>query len=237
VNSGGNNIIIQNSAGVAQGAAAGNANTSRWKYSFASDPSTQVQIGHTMLFSGHSSLFNNGTFSVVDVNETTANNVVIYNESGVAQIGAAGTTTHTRKLIKFFSDQSLIYSTASYIEMEECPDSNYNIKISTLPYKVLQVNRGGGANFNIVIDLPAGGSQAGAAGFISIEGRSIFTAADGSKPQVSSALLGKSPNRILKAEFSGSAISTTPVPAQTYLGLYILQMQAGSPENLSVILN
>lgn len=236
VNSGGNNIIINNVSGVAQGATAGTANPLRWKYSFASDPSSQVSVGHTLVMAGHTNALNNGIFTVVKVNDTTANNVVVYNALGVVQASTPGTVTHTKKLVKFSSDQSLIYSTSSYVELKDCPDINYNMANSILPFKVLEVNRGGGANFNIVIDVPAGSAQSAPAGFVAIEGRSIFTAADGSKPQLSTDVVSLSPNGILKSTYTGSSISSSPVPAQTYMGLYILQVQAGSPENLSVML-
>lgn len=236
-NSGGNNIIISNASGVAQGAAAGNANTLRWKYSFGSDPSTNVQVGDSLVMASHTNANNNGTFTVVQVNNLTANNVVIYNALGVAQAGAVGNVTHTDKVVSFSSDQSLIYSTDSYVELMGCPDSTYNMNNQTLPYKVKEVNRGGGANYNIVIKVPTGSAQSTPAGLVAFEARSIFTDPDGSKPQLSTDLVALSPQGLLKAEFSGADISAVPVPANTYMGLYILQVQDGSPENLSVILS
>jgi len=236
LNSGGNNIVVTNAAGVAQAGVAGNATTLRWKYSFSGDPSASVSIGHTVVMASHTTGANNGTFTVVDLNDTVANNIIVYNAAGVAQGGAAGTVTHTRKLVKFASDQSLIYATSSYVELKDCPDSAYNMNNASLPLKVLEVNRGGGANYNIVVDVPTGTAQASPAGVVAIEGRSIFTAADGSKPQVSTDLIGLTPNGILKATYTGGDISSSAVPAQTYMGLYILQTQEGSPENLSVML-
>jgi hypothetical protein len=236
VNSGGNNIIINNPAGVAQGAAAGTANTLRWKYSFGVDPSSQVSVGQTMLMAGHTTPANNGVFTVVKINDTTANNVVVYNAAGVVQAGAVGNVTHTRKLVKFSSDQSLIYSTDSYVEIANTPDGNYRAIGSRLPPKVLEVNRGGGANYNIVIDVPNGANQVAPAGFVAVEARSIFSAADGSKPQLGVDLLGLSPNGLLKSTYTGASFVGTPIPAQTYLGLYILRVQNGEASNLSVML-
>lgn len=238
INSGGNNIIVSNVAGVAQGAAAGTANTLLWKYSFASDPSANVVVGESVVTASHTTSANNGTFTVVKVNDTTANNVVVYNASGVAQAAAAGTVTHTHKLVKFSSDQSLIYSAGvSYVEIFDTPDGSYRAVDNKLPFKVLEVNRGGGANYNIVISNEVGLAQLAPAGYIGIEGRSIFTAADGSKPQLSADLVGLTPNGVLKATYTGSAIAAVAIPAQTYLGLYILQIQAGAAENLTVVLS
>lgn len=236
VNVGGNNITVTNLIGAAQGATAGTANTLRWKYAFGTDPSSQVSVGEKMIMATHTNANNNGIFTVTNVNDVTANNVIVYNPLGVAQAGAAGTVTHTKKLIKFASDQSLIYSTASYIEIAGTPDGTYRHTNSKLPFKVLEVNRGGGANYNVVIYNELGLEQIVPAGFVEIEARSIFSSPDGSKPQVGVDLLGLAPNGLLKATYDGANFNGVNVPAQTYLGLYILQIQSGAPENLSVML-
>lgn len=237
VNSGGNNIIITNASGVAQAGVAGNANTLRWKYTFGSDPSANVSIGDTMVMASHSNANNNGTFIVVLINDTTSNNIIVYNALGVVQAGAAGTVTSSRKIISFSSDQSLIYSTDSYVELKGCVDTSYNMVNYLAPFKVKQVNRGGGSNYNIVIENASGGVQASPVGYVAIEAKSIFTAVDGSKPQIAAVLTGLVADDALKANYSGSSISSTVVPDNTYLGLYILQSQLGTPENLSVILS
>ena len=236
VNSGGNNIVVTNASGVAQAGVAGNATTLRWKYTLSVDPASSVAVLDELIFASHSTGANNGTFTVVALNDTTNNNIIIYNASGVAQAGVAGTITHTKKIISFSSDQSLIYSTNSYVELKNCVDSSYNMNNYTLPFKVIEVNRGGGANYNIVIKNNSGLAQLSPAGYVAIEGKSIFTAADGSKPQLSNDLVGLTVNDILKIEYSGASISSVSVPANTYIGLYVLQIQAGSPENLSVML-
>lgn len=231
----GDNIVISNASGVAQGAAAGTAAALRWKYSFAGDPATSVLVGDSLVMAGHTTGANNGIFKVVDINDTTANNIIIYNALGVAQASTPGTVKSTRKLVKFSSDQSLIYSLSSYIELNDCQDVTYNLKDYELPFKVLQINRGGGANYNLVIDAPTGGAQASPAGFVAIEARSIFTGDDGSKPQVTADLVGATPNGVLTS--TSTAFVGAPIPAQSYLGLYILKIQAGEPTNLSVILS
>lgn len=237
INSSGNNLIISNSSGVAQAGAAGNATSLRWKYTFASDPSANITVGDRVVMASHSGGNNNGNFTIVLVNDTTANNIVVYNQNGLVQAGAAGTVTSFRKIISFASDQSLIYSTDSYVEFRDCVDTTYNALPNVLPFKVVQVNRGGGANYNIVIENASGGAQASPVGYISTEAKSIFTASDGNKPYLDANVLSATPTDILKATFTGSDVSSVVVPDNTYLGLYLLQVQSGYAADLSVILS
>ena len=236
INVSGNNIIIVNPNGVTQGSIGGLTNTRRWKYTFSSNPSADVTLGDRLVFSGHTNPVNDGTFTVVQVNNLTNDNVVIHNAQGVAQAGAAGAVNHVLKVVKFNSDQSLIYSTDSYIEIQDCADGSYNAVSSKLPYKVIQQNRGGGANYNLVIEEESGGTVPNPSGFVMIEAKSIFTQPDGLKPQLTADTISNSAGALLTATFTGSAITTTPIPDQTYLGLYILRTQSGEPRDLSVML-
>lgn len=236
INVGGNNIIVVNSLGVAQGGVAGVANTKRWKYTFSSNPSANVNVGESLVMSGHTNVLNNGTFVAKQINNNTSDNVVIHNPLGVAQAGAVGAVNHVRKLVKFSSDQALIYNTSSYIELEATEDEDYKMVAWKLPYKVLEVNRGGGANYNVVIEEELGSAQASPAGYVAIEAKSIFNLTDGSKPHVDADMLGLSPNGLLKATYGAGNFIATPVPQQTYLGLYVLQIQDGLPRDLSVML-
>jgi hypothetical protein len=237
LNVAGDNIIIVNASGVGQGSAAGVANTKRWKYTFSSNPSAEVLVADKVVMSGHTNPLNNGTFDVVEINNVTSDNIVIHNPAGVAQAGAAGQVNHTRKLVRFSSDQSLIYNLSSYIEIEGSSDANYNSTRFKLPYKVLQVNRGGGANYNVVIEDATGGTQASPAGYVAVEAKSIFNLADGSKPQVTSDMLGLSPNGLLKSVYESAAFNVGAIPQQTYIGLYILSVQSGRPRDLSIMLS
>lgn len=169
VNSSGNNIVVINNSGVAQGAAAGNANTLRWVYALPTDPSSQFIVGQNCVTSGTTSGANSGTFAVVQINRLATNNIVIFNASGVAQAGAAGTLAHERTIISFASDQSAIYTTASNIEVigtTSTANQGY--------FNVLEVNRGGGSNFNVVVINTASVAQANPVGRIAIESKSIF---------------------------------------------------------------
>lgn len=230
VNSGGNNLVLYNTAGVVQGGAVGNINTNRWVYSLPTNPASQVSVAQTVRMSGHTSALNDGTFTVKEVNRATLNNLVVYNESGVAQGGAAGLVAHTRKLVKFSADQSLIYSVASYIEMQGCADNTYNYANFYAPFRVLEVNRGGGANYNVVIDNPTGNSQASPAGYVQTEMKSIFTVA----PSIASDLTGLEPNQNING--TTTSLDPTTIAAQTPIMLYLTSMQTGVPKGLTVTL-
>lgn len=169
VNSSGNNIVVINNAGVAQGAAAGTANTLRWVYALPVDPSPQFTVGQNCVTASTTSANNSGTFAVVQINRLATNNIVVYNQNGVAQAGAAGTLSHERTIISFASDQSAIYTTASNVEVigtTSTANQGY--------FNVVEVNRGGGANYNVVVINTASVAQANPVGRIAIESKSIF---------------------------------------------------------------
>lgn len=169
VNSSGNNIVVINNFGVAQGGAAGNANTLRWVYALPVDPSPQFIVGQSCVTSGTTNANNSGTFAVVQINRLATNNIVVFNQNGVAQAGAAGTLAHERTIISFGSDQSAIYTTASNIEVigtTSTANQGY--------FDVLEINRGGGANYNVVVINRSSVAQANPVGRIAIESKSIF---------------------------------------------------------------
>lgn len=231
VNFGGNNLVVYNPLGVAQAAPAGNVNTNRWIYSQPIDPSSQFSVNDFTQMENHTNAANNGKFRVVAVNRSALNNVVVYNESGVAQAGVAGNTRHTMKLIKFSSDQSSVFSTLSFIEMVGTVSGSYVKNDSVGPLPVLEVNRGGGANYNVVIDFFGAPSQASPAGFVQTEMRSIFTTV----PFLSVDLTGLEPNEWIKT--STTSMVGTNLPAGSFLGLYVLDFPTGDPETLRVTLH
>ncbi len=171
VNVSGNNIVVFNAAGVVQGAAAGTANTTRWIYALASDPTSQYSLAQRAVISGATNPANNGTFSVVQINRLGTNNLVVVNTAGVTQAGAAGTLDHERTIISFSSDQSAIYTTESNIEIGGTLPSAGNLG----QFDVVEVNRGGGANYNVVVNNASSVAQASPAGRVLIESKSILT--------------------------------------------------------------
>lgn len=169
VNSGGNNVIVYNENGVVQGGVAGTVDTLRWVYFFSVDPSSDVVAGQTVIPRSTTSAANSGEFVIKQVNRSTSDNIVLYNESGVAQGGAAGEVIHKRMLVKFASDQSASITTDSKIRLYGTAETltDYN-------FQVLEVNRGGGANFNAVVETSTGVEQVGAAGRVVAESKSVF---------------------------------------------------------------
>lgn len=166
--SAGNGLIAYKSGGATQGGAAGTINTNRWVYSFSADPSSDVDAGHSIIFSGCTSSANDGTFTVKETNRSAGTNIVVHNTSGVAQGGAVGDAITSRKKVKFGSDQSSYITTDSRILVVNCPT------IDKDDYDVLEVNRGGGANYNAVISTTGTSEQAGASGRIPLESKSVF---------------------------------------------------------------
>jgi len=227
VNSGGNNVVLYNPAGVAQAGVAGNVNTNRWQYNLPSDPTSQITAGDTVYLSSHTTAANNGTFVA---KELTSSAIIVYNTAGVAQAGVAGSSVTTRKLIKFAADQSAVYSTDSWIEMQGCVGSTYNYIQERAPFKVLQVNRGGGANYNVVIDNPTGASQASPSGYVQLEMRSLFTSA----PSLAVDVTSIEPNQMLVG--TSTAFVVASIAAQTPIALYLTSIPTGDPRDLTVTL-
>ncbi len=228
VNSGGNNLVLQTASGAVQGGAAGNVSTNRWKYTLSADPTGSLIVGDQVYGESHSTAANNGTFTVVEINASAGTNIVVHNSAGVAQGGAAGTIYSLNKLVKFASDQSAVYSTASYIEMYGCGTSAYNLVDTLAPFRVYEVNRGGGANYNVVIRFASSASQASPAGYVQTESRSIFTVA----PSISADVTGILGNQNVVG--SSTSIDATLIAANTPLMLYVTNSMGGDPFDLTV---
>lgn len=168
VNDGGNNIVLYNASGATQGGAAGTINTCRWVYSFSTDPSADISAGDSVILTGCTTSANNGTFTAKELNRSASNNVVVYNTSGAAQVGAVGTLVTAKKKVKFGSDQSATITTDSRITIVNCPT------ILEDDYTVTEVNRGGGSNYNAVISTTGTTEQDGPCGRVALESKSVF---------------------------------------------------------------
>lgn len=220
INLGGNNIVVYNPLGATQGGVAGTADTNRWIYALPNDPTTFFNAGEFINVIGATSSFNNGVFEVVEVSRSALDNLVVYNESGVTQGGAVGDLYHTRKILHFDSDLSAIYSTLSRVHIQ-----NTSRGLADGVYDVVQVNRGGGANYNIVVEIEDAETQLSPAGRIELESKSIFSTRPtitytGYKNQYSS-------NGVLD-------VTQKVIAANSMIAIDILQIPNGSPENLTV---
>lgn len=124
VNQGGNNIWVKHAAGVVQGGVAGTAQCTRWLYAFASAlDDTQYIVGEKAYFAGHTSGANDGSFIIRRVN-IAGNNIVVTNESGVSQGGAAGTTDTLRWLYSTSTDISADVSVGDNMVMTSHTSAN-----------------------------------------------------------------------------------------------------------------
>ncbi len=225
VNSGGNNVILYNPSGAVQGGAAGTVNTNRWVYFFSSDPSADVSAGHSVIVTSATSAGNNGEFVVKEVNRSTSGNLVVFNASGVAQGGAAGTLVSKRALVSFASDQSATITTDSQITLYGTA-----ALANGGTFDVLQVNRGGGANYNAVIET-TGAAQVGAAGRVVFETKSLFD----TKPEIvippSTAGFAATHGRVADGVLNSTRKTVT---AGTLIFADILSIPSGAPRNLVV---
>lgn len=167
VNDGGNNLVVYNASGAAQGGVAGTMDTCRWVYAFSSAP-TNVSAGDSNIFSSCSNAANDGTFTIKEVGRSGGNNLVVHNTSGVAQAGVAGTSTTSKKKVSFASDQSASITTDSRVFVVNCPT------ITEGDYDVTAVNLGGGANYNMIISTTGTTEQAGPCGRVALETKSVF---------------------------------------------------------------
>ena len=236
INDGGNNVVVTNTAGVAQAGAAGTVNTHRWIYSFLSDPSLVIAVGD--LFSGfsHTAGGNNVVGAdVKELNRLSLNNFVIYNTAGVVQGAAAGTVRSEKVVLSLPSDLSASYVVGrSFVTTKNCFLTNNN----GIYLHVAELNRGGGANYNVVVKNPlaltsaTALTQAFAKGQIDYESRSLFSTL---------------PTLIVSAQtfsadepaFGGESavFYAGTVEANSIVAIDVLELPTGTPQDLSIDLS
>lgn len=235
---GSNNIVVYNESGALQGGAAGTVNTNRWIYSYTVDPSSNVTAGDEVSFEGHGVSGNNGIFEIKQVNRVTTDNLVIFNEAGFPQPAAGGAARHTHKVVKFGADESASFkiedlpnNNASLVEISGAFYDDYNESEFKKPFKVLEINRGGGANYNIVIKVDGADSYDFPMGYIQTEQRSIFLA----RQEINPDLTAQTPNQAVA--YQNTNFVNEPVEANTPTMLFIDDVHDGAPLDLSVILS
>jgi hypothetical protein len=236
INDGGNNIVVTNTAGVAQAGAAGTVNTHRWIYSFLSDPSLVIAVGD--LFSGFSHTAGGNNVVGADVKELkrlSLNNFVIYNTAGVVQGAAAGTVRSEKVVLSLPSDLSASYVVGrSFVTTKNCFLTNND----GIYLHVAELNRGGGANYNVVVKNPlaltsaTALTQAFAKGQIDYESRSLFSTL---------------PTLIVSAQtfsadepaFGGESavFYAGTVEANSIVAIDVLELPTGTPQDLSIDLS
>jgi hypothetical protein len=236
INDGGNNIVVTNAAGVAQAAAAGNVNTQRWVYTFLTDPSLNSVVGDKFSGFTHTAPGNNVVGAEIkELNRLTLNNLIIYNPSGVVQGAAAGTVRSEKVVYSFASDLSANYLVGrSFVTTKNC-----FLTVNNVVYlELVEINRGGGANYNVVVKNPnaltsaTALTQAFAKGQVDYESRSLFSTL---------------PTLVISAEvfsadepaFGGSSavFYAGLVDANSMIAVDVLELPTGTPQDLSIDLS
>lgn len=235
INSGGNNLVVYNEVGVAQGGAAGTANACRWTYALATDPSSSFSIGDTAsVYGTTATAFTDGSFIVKQVNRGATNNLVLYNVGGVAQAGAAGVLYSPKTIISFATDLSSYYSTRSNVEV-----ANHAAATNNGFFDVLEINRGGGSNYNIVVYGGNIGNYSNPSGRVVSESKSIFSTTpkitfptDGSNTYNNGTLALATTAAVFHP--TDATVSNAETAANVGLGVDLVQIPSGYPTNLVV---
>jgi len=164
------NVIVYNTAGVAQPGISGTVETNRFVYALDADPDGFFVVGDQMVAAGHDNAVNDGTFTLVDVKYLGNNNVVVYNASGVQQLTPNGTVDHLQKAIIFRNDQSLNFQNGkSFVLVNDTANPGNEGE-----FLVVDQNRAAVSQFNVIVEMPTFVEQLGDAGCITKETRSIF---------------------------------------------------------------
>jgi uncharacterized delta-60 repeat protein len=228
-------IVVYNVAGVVQAGVAGTCNTNRWQYELSENPSTAsaVQVGDTIRFANCPVAANNGTFVVKQVNRGSTFNLVVENTTGAAQTtGGVGEAISAKKVVKFASDQSGVFGTSSFVEFKYLEDANFLGENKV--YQVLEVNRGGGANYNIVIEEAAANRQVQPQGLVAVESRSLFATVP---TIVASPVSTLDASDVFTQDFSGN-LAANALAAGRYISLWILENYTdASATDLTVVLS
>lgn len=236
INDGGNNIVVTNTAGVAQAGAAGTNNTQRWVYTFLTDPSLDAVVGDKFSGFSHTAPGNNVVGAEIkELNRLALNNLVIYNTAGVVQGAAVGSVRSEKVVISLPSDLSASYVVGrSVITTKNC----FLATNDQIYLEVVEINRGGGANYNVVVKNPlaltsaTALTQAFAKGQIDYESRSLFSTL---------------PVLVVSAEqfsadepaFGGQSavFHAGTVPANSIIAIDVLELPTGTPADLSIDLS
>lgn len=222
----GNNVTVYNPLGTAQGTAAGTVNTSRWVYALPTDPTADFNIGNTFFAKSTTLGANSGIFTVVKIKHLGTNNLVVANVNGAAQVGAGGTLEHTRMICKFATDQAVFFNAP----LSRAEINNTVNSFNNGDFDVVEVNRGGGSNYNIVVENSSGAEQLVPSGRVITESRSIFN----SKPVLTlpTAFRDSFARHLQYVEVTTGFSAAATVAAGDQLGAEVTTRPAGPAKNL-----
>ena len=140
--------------------------SNRVRYNLASALDADFAVGDSILISGCTSAANNGTFTIVEINQSGFASVVISNASGVAQTGAAGTI---QSLIMSYNFTNPVSS--EFVAGEQCVFAAHTSANNNGTKTIYKVNEAGN---NIWVKTTNGVVQAGVAGTAQV-GRWVYT--------------------------------------------------------------
>ena len=162
----------------------------------------------------------NGTYSFL---------MALYNENGINQAVVSGAVEHTKKIISFIEDLSAFY--VANISKAALDNVNFDVaETDGREYDVVEVNRGGFSNFNIVIDAPNVGDNPAAQGRVAREVRTIFD----QRPRIEvNTEVGA---RFLQTD-TNATFALGGVDADTVLTMDILEVPEGLPATMMIALS
>lgn len=227
INSGGNNIVVYNSSGVAQAGVAGNALPNRWNINFGTDPSAIISAQDSVRVEGSGTAVNNGLWVAKII---VTNTVTVYDTSfAMAAQGASGTGYHTKyKLTLFVDPATLSITTASRLELKGTPTTAWEETDLKIGYQVLAV----GAMDVTFVDTAAllADIVSSPAGFIAIESKSIFSA----RPTIAAGKVGLFEKELQTAS---ATVIGAAIAANTWLGVWVMSnFTAGLSKDFSLTL-
>lgn len=228
VNEGGSNIVIINDSngGDTQAGAGGTANSRRSTITFSLDPAGILEVSDKVIVSGRGNSDQNGTFEVKVLKKNGLNNIVIYLGALNNSTGAGGTITSEKKQVNFAEDFSASYIAGTSKAQLEGIGSNTN---QIFEREVVEINRGGFTNYNIVILDLEDIAQVAAAGRVSREIRTIFD----QRPRIDYAVnTPRNLQKDLNATFTAGGVE-----ADTILTLEVLEVPEGLPSTMVLSLS
>lgn len=165
------NVTVFNASGVTQAGIAGSLNSCYFVLPTVADLSASVAVGDWLRFGSNTLL------QIFDVNVLSGLNLVIYGGS-TDYTANSNNLEATKIVLKLDADYSTIYSSASRIEVVDTIGFS-SVSIDGI-FNVTEVNFGGGANYNVVIETNGftgllTSSMPYPAGRIITESRSVYS--------------------------------------------------------------
>lgn len=238
VNDGGNNVKAytsrtDNAAGPReQATVAGTIGACHWVYSLSTSPAGKVSVGDTVIMTGHTLSGSDGTYTVREVSRGGLNNIVVYSWTTYTQAGVAGAVKTLNKVVSFQTDQSSLYQVGDHVEIEGATSAYNNLGLtSNLGHLIKQINYGGGANYNIVIEFDTTSTQTVPFGWVALTSRSVFSTRPKVSviPSVSSALKGALGQGNVRQETTSAVFnSNAQIETGSIIGLYVLSVPTGA---------